>query len=175
MLSLSYLHAFNPLIGLLVNVFTQLVGFRYIKLSLLKSLILGFIIGLFFVFGADFYGYFAAEQLAREFWSVEIVNFLTYSALGYCYAHFVNLGEGARRIRIIRELYKSETGLTMDELLKIYDGRQMIENRINRLMSGGQIILRNNRYFIGKPHMLLISRIILLMKLMLLGKRSEFE
>ena len=175
MLSLSYLPAFNPLIALLLNIVTQLIGFRYIKLSLLKSLILGFIIGLLFVFGAAFYGYFAAAQPAGEFVGLFIANFLTYSALSYCYAHFINLGEGARRIRIIRELYKSETGLTMHELLKIYDGRQMVENRINRLMRGGQIILRNDRYFIGKPHMLLISRIILLMKVIVLGKRSEFE
>lgn len=172
---LSYLQALNPVIGLMLNVFTQLIGFRYIKLSLLKSLIPGFIIGLLFVFGADFYGYFAAAQPTGEFVALFIVNSLTYLALSYCYAHFINLGEGARRIRIIRELYKSETGLTMDELLKIYNGSQMIENRINRLMSGGQIVLRNDRYFIGKPHMLLISRIILLMKLIILGKRSEFE
>ncbi|KAF0144469.1 MAG: Uncharacterized protein FD156_1773 [Nitrospirae bacterium] len=175
MLSLSYLYAFTPLIGLLLNVFAQLIGFRYIKFSLLKSLILGFIIGLLFVFGAGFYGYFALAQPSGEFMTLFIVNSLTYLALSYCYAHFINLGEGARRIRIIRELYKSETGLTMGELLKIYNGRQMVENRINRLMSGGQIILRDNRYFIGKPHMLLISRIILLMKMLLLGKRSEFE
>lgn len=175
MLSLSYLCAFTPLIGLLFNVFAQLIGFRYIKLFLLKSLILGFVIGLVFVFGAGFYGCFAAAQPSGDFVALLIVNSLTYSALGYCYAHFINLGEGARRIRIIRELYKSETGLSMDELLNIYDGRQMIENRINRLMSGGQIVLRNDRYFIGKPHMLLISRIILLMKLIILGKRSEFE
>ena len=85
------------------------------------------------------------------------------------------MGEGARRIRIMRELYKSETGLTLDELLKIYDGRQMIENRISRLVSGGQIIFKNGRYFIGKPHMLLISRIILLMKLIILGKEANLN
>ena len=171
---LSYLYAFTPLTGLLLNVFAQLIGFRYVK-SLLKSLILGFIIGLLFVFGVGFYGCFVPVQRSGEFMTLFVVNSLTYLALSYCYAHFINLGEGARRIRIIRELYKSETGLTMDELLKTYNGRQMVENRINRLMSGGQIILRNNRYFIGKPHMLLMARIILLMKLMLLGKRSEFE
>jgi len=171
----SYLKSLNPVIGLTLNVFTQVISFRYIKLSLLKSLVLGFIIGLFFVFGADFYGHFAAVQSVEEFLSLSIVNFLTYSALGYCYAHFINLGEGARRIRIIRELYKSKTGLTLDELLKIYDGRQMVENRINRLIRSGQIILRNNRYFIGKPIMLFIARIILLMKLIVLGKRRGFE
>ena len=36
--------------------------------------------------------------------------------LGYCYFHFVNLGETARRVRIVRELWQSEdnrVGLTV--------------------------------------------------------------
>jgi hypothetical protein len=172
---LIYFQIVNPLIALVFNVLIQIISVRYIKISLLKSLIFGFIIGFLFLLGTYLYGYYAAEQLAVEFWSLSIVNFLTYSALGYCYAHFINLGEGARRIRIVKELYKSEAGLTLDELLKIYDSRQMIENRIDRLVSGGQIILRNNRYFIGKPIMLYIARIIVLMKLIVMGKKSEFE
>jgi hypothetical protein len=171
----SYLNSLNPVIGLMLNVFTQVISFRYIKVSLLNSLVLGFMIGLFLVFGEEFYSHFVAAQSVEEFLWLATVNFLTYSALAYCYAHFINLGEGARRIRIIRELYKSETGLTLDELLKIYDCRQMVENRINRLIRSGQIVLRNNRYFIGKPTMLFIARIILVMKLIVLGKRSEFE
>lgn len=175
MLSLTYLYAFTPLIGLLFNVFAQLIGFRYLNLFLLKSLILGFIIGLVFILGAGFYGFFAEAQPPWDFVTLFIVNSLTYLALSYCYAHFVNLGEGARRIRIIRELYKSKTGLTMDELLRIYDGRQMVENRIDRLVGSRQIILKNSRYYIGKPIMLFMARIIVLMKVIILGKRSEFE
>jgi hypothetical protein len=43
------------------------------------------------------------------------------------------------------------------------------------LLNNGQIILRNDRYFAGKSVMLNISKLIVLMKLVILGKRSEYE
>jgi hypothetical protein len=102
-------------------------------------------------------------------------NAFTYSALGYCYFHFINLGETARRIRILRELYDSKNGLSKDEILSKYNAHQIISKRIERLVNNGQIIFKDGRYYIGHPMMLLIAKIIVMMKCMVLGKKSEFD
>jgi hypothetical protein len=110
-----------------------------------------------------------------EFVGQIAVSTMTYIALGYCYFHFINLGETARRIRIVRELWESEDGLSMDELLKRYNASEIINVRLQRMMSKKQIVFRDGRYYIGKPIMLYISKAIVMMKLILLGRRGEFE
>ncbi|NIP99144.1 MAG: hypothetical protein GWM98_01035, partial [Nitrospinaceae bacterium] len=87
-------------------------------------------------------------------------NLLIFAALGYCYFHFVNLGETARRIRIVRELEESPDGLTLPQLLERYNARMILRVRVRRLVDNGQLILREGRYFIGNPTLLLISRTI---------------
>jgi predicted transcriptional regulator len=104
-----------------------------------------------------------------------IINIASYSALGYCYFHFVNLGETARRIRLLSELNESKNGLSVDEILQRYNAKEIIENRLSRLLKSGQVIHKDNRYYIGKPVMLFMSKMIVLAKLFILGKSSEFD
>ena len=85
------------------------------------------------------------------------------------------MGETARRIRIIREIYDSPNGLSEKELLKCYNSEQMIDLRMERLLSKNQVILEEGRYFIGNPTMLAIANMIVRLKIFFLGKRSEFE
>ena len=173
---LSYLRVIVPIIGLMINVLVQIVSFRYISsLSLLKSEFLGFAIGLSSVFMLEFYAFFTLSTSAKDFIFILITNLLTYSLLGYCYFHFINLGETARRIRILRELVDSEKGLSMNEILSRYNAKEIVERRINRLIRNGQIIYKDNRYYIAKPLVLWIARIITTLKLVILGRRSEFD
>ena len=106
---------------------------------------------------------------------IVIANIIIYCCLGYCYFHFVNLSVTARRIRLLRLIYSHDKGLTYPEILRMYNGKKMIDNRIERLIGSGQIKKNGNRYFIANPTMLLISKIILLLKLIVIGKRSEFD
>ena len=94
--------------------------------------------------------------------------------MGYCYFNYINLGETARRIRILREIYDSKEGLSMEEILKRYNAKEIIERRIKRLLKNRQIIYKDGKYYIGKPIMLVIAKIIVIMKVILLGKKSEF-
>ncbi|MEK6683024.1 MAG: hypothetical protein AABY79_13800, partial [Nitrospirota bacterium] len=78
-------------------------------------------------------------------------------------------------IRILRELYDSKEGLSLEEILQRYNAKEIVEKRISRLINNGQVLYKDGRYFIGSPVMLMISRIIVTMKLLLLGKASEFD
>jgi hypothetical protein len=86
----------------------------------------------------------------------------------------VNLGVTARRPRLLIELSEAPAGLTYAQVLDRYNGRYQVEVRLERLLGSGQIVLRNGRYRIGKPVLLLVARIMVLLKRLLLGKSSEF-
>ena len=173
---MGYLNAFAAVIALGGNVVCQVCTARYVAgLSLLKSLYVGFILGIFSLMFIELYWLKQAHlSLTGNMFSI-LANVITYSALGYCYFHFVNLGETARRIRILRELYDSKDGLSMDGILFVYNAEEMIGKRIDRLISSGQIICRDNRHYINIPIMLLTAKVIVTMKLILLGKKSEFD
>jgi hypothetical protein len=171
----SALHFLIPLAGLAVNVLVQLLSVRLVPgLGILKSVFTGFAVGGIGVLAGESYLFIYHQTPINEAFPMIIANLIIYGALGYCYFHFINLCITARRIRIIRELYTSSKGLTLNELLQRYNARDMIDKRLERLLSSGQIVYKDGKYHIGRPVMLLMSRTIVAMKLFILGKKSEF-
>lgn len=167
-------HIFSPVLGLLINVISQIIVTRYVKkLGLLKSVLLGFLVGLTIVFTIQVAHNLTSNSTISEMIADLVLNTITYGALGYCYFHFVNLGETARRVRIVRELLDSKDGLSMSEILKHYNASEIIRVRLQRLLKNKQIIQRNDKYFIGKSIILYITKIIIMMKITFLGKNSE--
>lgn len=169
-------HIFSPVLGLLINVISQIIATRYVKkLGLLKSVLLGFLVGLAFVLTIEIAHNLITKPAIRDLIADLALNTITYGALGYCYFHFVNLGETARRVRIVRELLDSKDGLSMSEILEHYDASQIISVRLKRLLRNKQIIQRNEKYFIGKSFILYITKIIIMMKITILRKKSEIN
>lgn len=172
----SYLQVSTPVLGLVINVLVQIISFRVIlKSGLLKTVFLGFFAGFLYLLLIESYIFFVMPVSFMDFLMILLANAITYASLGYCYFHFINLGETARRIRILRELYDSKEGLSLEEILQRYNAKEIVEKRISRLINNGQVLYKDGRYFIGSPVMLMISRIIVTMKLLLLGKASEFD
>ena len=164
----SFFYVFVPIVSLAVNASSQILIARHASnSSLLKSVILGFMLGIM--------GLFIFEIVLLDRRASFIANTITYAALSYSYFAFVNLGETARRIRILRELANSEDGLTVKELIRLYNAKEIIEKRIRRLIKTGQVRYAGGRYYINKPVMLLASRIVVGMKLLILRKKSEFD
>jgi len=171
-----YLHVFSPLVGLLANVITQMSGCRYGKRSgLLRWVFIGFLGGFVTVLAIEAGYTFTTESTLVESIGRLMLSTITYMTLGYCYFHFINLGETARRIRILRELLESEHGLSRNEILDRYNASDILNIRLQRMINNKQIVLRNERYFIGKPVMLYMAKAIVMMKIVLLCKRGEFE
>ena len=68
------------------------------------------------------------------------LNSMTTLGFGYCYFTFVNLLKTSLRIRVLDELKASrKMGMTESELNQIYDTKDVINMRIFRLESWGQI------------------------------------
>lgn len=166
-----------PLIGLSANVLAQLFAFRIRStLGLLRSEYLGFLVGLLSLLAIDGVSLMWMPLINRfDQAGIFLLTTLTYGALGYSYFHFINLGETARRIRLLRELYDAGGTLTHQQLLDRYSAQEVVNKRINRLLSTGQIICKEQRYFIGSHTVLYIAQIMTTMKKILLGKNSEYD
>ena len=172
----EYLHVVTPVIGLMLNVIIQVCGFRYIlNLTLLKSVMVGFVSGFLSVVGVEWYLGVVTPASVKVLLAHLTVSLLIYSALGYCYFHFINLGETARRIRILRELYEAQDGLSLEEILERYNAQSIVALRIQRLVHNGQIRAQQNRYVIGSPVMVFIAKSMTLLKRCILGKTNEFD
>lgn len=146
-----------PLLGLFFNACCFVVGYRFVvRRGLLKALVLGFAAGAAVLFAAG----------------GSIEDFFVYAMLSYGYFHFVNLGESARRVRLLREMEAAGAGLTAGEVFKRYNAREILDRRLERLLGSGQVKERDGRLFISNPVMLLSARIIRSLKGLLLGSDS---
>jgi hypothetical protein len=155
----AWLLALTPLAGLAVNVASQVVLCRAVRsLGLLRSLVLGFAVGLLCALGLTLWTGNSLELARTELAAQFLVNGLTTAALGYCYFHFVNLGETARRVRILRELVEAGGSLPRAELLKRYNAQDMVRQRLGRLLRSGQVVVRDGRYVMGKQTVLRMAR-----------------
>ncbi|OGR69977.1 MAG: hypothetical protein A2089_11530 [Elusimicrobia bacterium GWD2_63_28] len=158
---MTLLQAASPLVGLAFNCLVQVLACRRDR-RLLRSVYRGFAGGA------------AACALACGFGEELPPALVTYAALGYCYFHFINLGETARRVRLMRELAEAgPAGLGKEELLSRYNARTMVEARFRRLLDNSQVVERNGRYYVGKPAVLWMARLVLLLKKLLLGRAGE--
>lgn len=170
----DYFSAFIAVICLICNVLVQIITYRcFPKQGLLKSVFLGFGAGILILFFWEFRIYWAVHFSVKEPIAVMLGDLITYVSLGYCYFHFINLGETARRIRILRELKDSSGGLTLNEIFARYNAQEILENRISRLLKNGQIILVNGKYYIGKSFLLYMAKFLVFLKFILMRKKDE--
>lgn len=169
-----FLYVLTPLVGLFVNSLIQVLSFRTISdLGLLRSIYLGFIAGLIVALAANAMFIVFFPRIIYYVTLSVITNTLTYTALGYCYFHFVGLSETARRIRMLTEMFGSKEAITIGQILERYNSEEILRNRMGRLLRSGQIRYEGGKYFVGKPIVLLISYAAIFLKLLFLGRRGE--
>lgn len=175
-LPVPILHAGVPLLGLAVNVFVQVLLVRARRgEGLLRSLAEGCAAGLLAVLAAEIRLFPLVAGGTADRLALAALNLLTCGLLGACYFNFVNLGVTARRPRILIELREAPQGLTYAQLLERYNAAAMVASRLGLLLTSGQVVERDGRYRIGRPVMLALARVIVLAKLLVLGKASEFD
>jgi hypothetical protein len=174
---LDYYQAAISAIALTVNVAVQLLAARaHPQRGYLRSVFTGFGAGLIGLFALAGLAYYYQSTPWQDAAALLFVNTATYAALSYCFfAGFVNLGKTSLRIRLFRELQRSGCGLSMEQILSLYNHRRLIELRLERLLRSKQVVKRDGRYFLGGFLLWLIATAVRLAKLLVIGKDSEFS
>ncbi len=141
-----------------INAAMQIMFVRYLKKRLFASVCYGFVFGLVVcALGCIYLSSISGELL--DVLGLSLISVLTYSIMSYCYFHFINLGETARRIRLLQEIDTFKTPPTVAQLVERYGSFEIYERRIDRLIQNHQIRLTDGRYVIGQPGMSLISHL----------------
>lgn len=162
-----------PLVSFLFNVLCQIFSMRTPRnFGLLNSVFFSFFFGVLMLCGFEYYLIAAHPRGFEEMLASFFVHLMTYMSLSYCYFHFINLGETARRIRILRELKDTQDGLSLGEILSRYNAGEIVERRLSRLVKNDQIVLKNGRYYIGKPFVLGMAKLLMVLKCVLLGRKE---
>lgn len=173
------LRLLTPMIAMGINVLGQVMSKRLIfrHVAILKSEAFGFALGICMVGAVNWDQWATCCFEPSELWAGLLSDALLYVLLSYCFFHFVNLSVTARRIRLLRDLaLAGQEGMTREALLESYGPREILGIRLLRLVGSGQIVEREGRYYGGRRFPVFwIARAIVLMKLLVMGKRSEFQ
>lgn len=168
--------ALAPFLGLLGCMLTHLVVSRSLpRLPRLHGIGLSAVAGFAAVAGILLVASRGPAPPTVAVWELAAVWLLTYLLLTYCYIiGFFNLGESARRIRLLIELYGAgERGMDLGEILAVYNARMIVEARLQRLLSSGQIMKRDGQYFVKRRLMLYVAKILAQLKIVLLPRRRR--
>jgi hypothetical protein len=172
----SLLPLVPPVAGFCANVLSQVLLVRiFPRGGLLRSVVAGCLAGMTILLAAEWWRWGDGPGGSGESAALAAANLLIYGAASYCYFHVVNLGETARRIRILREIRLAGGALTLDAIRRRYGASEMLDRRIGRLVGTGQLTARDGRLFGGKPLMRVFSILLVAAKFAFLGKGSEFD
>ncbi len=86
----------------------------------------------------------------EEFISGIIYFLLVYNAIAYSFFHVFNMSETARRIKILSEI-RTAGSLEVGDLRSCYSNREMLSNRIERLLASGQIQKKGTKFVLVSP------------------------
>jgi hypothetical protein len=161
-----------PLLGFALNVCVQILCARRPGASLLKSIFLGFAAGTCATAALDVLQAAAGPDPGLPLWQVLPFNFVLHGMIGYCYFHVVNLTVTARRIRILRGISLAASPPTLEDILREYGARQMVDKRLARLLKSGQIVEREGRYHVLPGAVLAMTVALGILKRCVYGKRS---
>jgi hypothetical protein len=162
-----------PIVGGIVYAAVQIFCIRVLKYSLAKASLIAYFIGLL---GAILYetgfGAYATDSLDYLF--VLVINAVTYTCL--ILGYFVVIGLSiSLRVRILYLLSLSDNGLSNAELSNKFNGSELLERRIQRLLQSGQISEMNGKFHVRPSLVLVLAKLNTQIKHFLIGKTSELD
>lgn len=101
--------------------------------------------------------FFLASVLLRKPVSHSFYLFVTTLGFTYTYFHFFNMSESARRVQLLMRFYQ-HVDLPAERLFESYSPKQMVENRLERLLKMNVLFEREGKYFVRSGGMLLAAQ-----------------
>lgn len=168
---MEWLIIFMPFVSLLINALSQIFMVRILAISILRSLLTGYLIGLVATFWCVL---MLANKSVADTVGLILVNSGTYTALAYGYFVVIGLASSLR-VRILHLIHQSQNGISPDELYKQFDGGGLLNRRMDRLVNNGQVRQSNEVIFSQPSPFLRLAQWNVRVKQFMLGKASELD
>lgn len=163
-----------PVAGILAVLVSHVVASQCRRDGFLETVALAFGAGSFLTLVFQAVVFVLCPLPRAEAMAYSVTNLLIYGSCLYVYANFVNMGETARRIRLLTELREAPGGLSREELLRRYNAQEIVTKRLDRLCITGQIERRGGVFVTRPSVMLRVARFVAAAKVFLLGKKEGF-
>jgi hypothetical protein len=135
-----------PAVAAAVTIAAHIAVSRYYPhFGIYRGQFVGFAAGLFAVAILATLALFLNPRLIGQ----SLASILIFLCFIYVYFHFNNMGETARRIRLLRDLVTAGQPLSFDDLTARYSAHEIIERRLSRLIAAGQVRKIDSRYIIA--------------------------
>lgn len=162
-------------IGLFAFAISHILIFKIIRnMRIVLSMMIGFFIGFVVLCGAHLFLLHALASYDPLTFLVSLAaNWIAFASAFYCYFNYINIGEASLRIRVLAELNMHPEGLPFAQILKNYDNQAIIEARLSRLVSNGQLRLAAKKLFPGaKRRLIYIANFFEFLRYLILRKRA---
>jgi len=140
---------------ILISIFTQIAFYRInASKDIYKSLKVGFQSGLICSLLINY--------LQPQKFPILIGNIIIFILFTYTYFHWINMGETARRVRILHEIGSVKNGLTLKELENKYSPKQILIIRLKRLIAKDQILFdgQSKKYYKKNMSIYLLATVV---------------
>jgi len=149
-----------PVIGLATYCISQILIARIAPgRSPYHSLKLGFVCGLLGVTAIAGWGVSRMAVAVQDRIGYLVLDMLTYLALAFGYFNFVNLTVASLRIRLLEEIRAAGGALPAESLKAVYNSREVVAIRLQRLVQGGHLVEKDGRLHSGRLPFLIVARI----------------
>lgn len=159
-----------PILGVFAGIAAQVAVHmslpnKPIVLSYAAGFVCGAVVSLTVLFGC-----FPETSLSDA-----VVTLLTFGGLNYCYNNFVNLNFSSLRIRLLKEVLSSGGSESLATIASQYGSKAVLQRRLERLVSWGQLQEQNGRFRANNGSFLLLALIFSILKKIMLGRGFKYE
>jgi hypothetical protein len=145
-----------PFAGFIINVLSQFVSTRLMRLRLLSSIFVAFIVGGIVCFITLAIALFIHAQPLLDKLALSASVLLVYGAAGFVSFAVINLGETSLRIRMMRLILENPDGLTAAEILTRYNDALILSVRLRRMVDNRQVTVSGEALY-PRPSALILA------------------
>ena len=160
------LYGLIPVLCSFLNILLKLFFLRIIKLKYFKSVLLGFLFGLFVTILLEFF-LFQKFEFITSYFLLNIFNYFLISFLIFC---LFTTGKTSLRVRLLTEIGNAKNGISLDKIYLKYNSEKIVKKRLLRMLSNNQISIKKKKYNAHFSLTLLIALFLDTAKLLLFGK-----
>ncbi|MBS0546253.1 MAG: hypothetical protein JSR24_00810 [Proteobacteria bacterium] len=107
-------------------------------------------------------------------WPTVAIALLTYATWWFIFLNLVQSLESSLRVKILGAIQAAGGHVSRPALATLYNDRKLLGLRLDRLRHGGAVVERGGRLHVVSPGLKTIAGLFRFLKMLLIGKTSEF-
>lgn len=136
-----------PALGTVANIIFQFTLYRASRGALLMSIVVGLGAGAAVTIVVIIFALFQAPTEIFDGVALTVSVFFIYGGAGLAYFCLINLGETSLRIRMLQLILDSPNGLTVPEILAIYNDETLVAVRLQRMAEYRRAVLIDGVFY----------------------------